>query len=68
VVTDAIIDETGKVRHPVVTEGFEPLMVYATLHTLRDWRFRPARLAGKPVAVYYTLTTRFDIEGPCRGA
>lgn len=56
---ELLIDEKGCARHPVILEGFRPLMVYTTLESMRDWKFRPAQLAGKPVPVYYRLTTTY---------
>lgn len=35
------------------------VFLFAALDTLRDWRFRPARLDGQPVAVYYNLMVNF---------
>jgi len=29
---------------------------------VRQWRFRPATLGGRPVPVYFQLTVRFTIQ------
>jgi TonB family protein len=60
VVVESIIDEEGKIRHARMKESpGGPVMSLAALESLRNWRFRPATLEGKPVKVYYTLTVNF---------
>jgi len=65
VVVETIIGEDGVPRHPLVltTGGGVPSMKYVALDSLREWRFEPARLEGKPVKVYYVLTVNFQIKG-----
>lgn len=58
-----IIDKHGVPREPAIVKscgvvGFDVAVMEAT----RAWRFRPARLYGEPVAVYYTLTVTFTLE------
>lgn len=62
---EAIIGEDGVPRHPLVlTMGHAvPAMKYMVLDSLREWRFEPARLEGKPVKVYYVLTVNFGYRG-----
>ena len=51
---EAIIGEDGVPRHPLVLTRYAvPAMKYVVLDSLREWRFEPARLDGKPVTVYY---------------
>ncbi len=62
VVIGSVIDEQGRPTKPVILEApGGPVAAYAALEALQGWRFRPASLAGKPVAVYYTLTVSFSI-------
>lgn len=58
---ETIIGEDGVPRHPLIlTQGHAvPAMKYVVLDSLREWRFEPARLEGKPVKVYYVLTVNF---------
>ncbi|MGH7337233.1 MAG: energy transducer TonB, partial [Myxococcota bacterium] len=35
------------------------VFVYASFEAMRTWRFEPAKLKGKPVKVYYSLTVNF---------
>lgn len=64
VVVSAVIGTDGTMSYPLVhsAEGGGPGMRYIALETLREWRFEPARLDGKPVPVYYSLTVNFDFR------
>jgi periplasmic protein TonB len=62
VVVRAVIDEQGMVRDVEVVKGLGLGLDQATLDAVRQWRFSPAALHGRPVAVYYHLTVRFTIE------
>jgi hypothetical protein len=62
VTVEAIIGEDGVPRHPrVLTIGGVPALKYVALDSLREWLFKPARLEGKPVKVYYVLTVNFGV-------
>ena len=37
-------------------------MIRLNLENLKNWRFEPARLDGRPVAVYYNLTLNFTLH------
>jgi protein TonB len=65
IVVETILGEDGVPRHPLVLTQGEgvPAMKYVALHSLREWRFEPARLEGKPVKVYYVLTVNFGYRG-----
>ena len=64
VIVETVIDERGVVGRPrILNPGkAHSLLVLAVLDSLRDWRFKPAKLAGKPVAVYYVLTTNMRVR------
>lgn len=56
----ATIDKEGRVTDLEVLRA-EPLgLTEAALAAVRRWRFRPATLEDRPVAVYYHLTVRFE--------
>jgi len=61
VIVASILDEQGQLHRPLVLSSPNPLLSLASLESLRTWRFKPAQCQGKPVKVYYTLTTRFTI-------
>lgn len=63
VVVKTVIDEQGNVTNPTV-EGSSSHqdLDQSALDTVSAWKFRPATLDGKPVAVHYTLTINFTLE------
>jgi hypothetical protein len=60
-VVETVIGFDGVPRLPLVLQmtGGGPAMEYVALEALRQWRFEPAKLDGKPVGVYYALTVNF---------
>lgn len=56
----ATIDEEGRVTDLSVLRGGPLGLTEAALAAVRRWRFRPATLENRPVAVYYHLTVRFE--------
>jgi outer membrane biosynthesis protein TonB len=51
VVLDFLVDETGRVRMPVLHAGNNELLARASAHALLDWRFDPPTRDGRPVIV-----------------
>lgn len=62
VVVRALLDEQGTVACARVLRGVERELDRATLATVKQWRFEPARLNGVPVPVVYNLTVTFGLE------
>ncbi|HVT57116.1 MAG TPA: energy transducer TonB [Thermoanaerobaculia bacterium] len=66
VLVEAILDDEGTVRNPVILRGLgagAPVILAASaLDAVCGWRFKPATLEGKPVKVYYTLTINFAVR------
>jgi protein TonB len=60
VVLQATIDREGRVTELEILLGAPLGMTEAALAAVRRWRFRPATLEDRPVAVYYHLTVRFE--------
>jgi len=61
VVAETIIGEDGVPHHVRVLQAEGgPAMKYEALEALRQWRFEPAKLEGRPVKVYYVLTVAFS--------
>jgi len=60
-IVEAVIDETGRVtavktlRKPLLIPPCRPFE-QAFLATIAKWRYKPATVDGKPVAVYLTVT------------
>lgn len=64
VVVQVIVDRKGVPHSPRIlqAEG-EPTFMVSTLAAMRDWRFEPARLNGKPVDVFYNMTVSYTRSG-----
>jgi len=61
VTIDLRIGEDGRLVSPTIHAGAaqNAIFLFAAMEGVRDWRFEPARLDGKPVPVYYSLTVNF---------
>jgi TonB family protein len=64
VIVEAIIDRQGRVENVRVLKGQPYGLSDSAVECVRQWRFRPATLKGKPVKVYYVLTINFGITNP----
>ncbi len=63
VMIEFVIDEQGTPRSPRILKSPSPRAALTALDALRQWRFAPATLAGKPVPVYFVLDMTFKREG-----
>ncbi|MEO6239554.1 MAG: TonB family protein, partial [Vicinamibacterales bacterium] len=48
-VVEIVIDELGRVINVTIRESVHPMFDADLVAHARDWRYRPATLAGKPV-------------------
>jgi len=60
VIIETIINVDGNVCDAAVLKGISTEADAAALAAVKQWRFRPATLNGKTVAVYFDLTVRFE--------
>jgi protein TonB len=58
VILEAVISENGNVEGVKVLAS-RGLLDQAAIDAVRQWRYRPATLNGKPVRVYFTVTVDF---------
>ncbi len=58
---DALIDATGRVTTMKVVSG-PSLLHQAAIEALRQWRYQPATLGGKPVPMHLTVTIQFRLQ------
>ena len=58
VLTEIVIDETGKVVDAKVIRSV-PLLDEAALNAVREWQFQPAAFNGKPIPIRMTVTVQF---------
>ncbi|MFA6958740.1 MAG: hypothetical protein WC538_22960 [Thermoanaerobaculia bacterium] len=55
-VLEVVVDETGSVRHAHMLTPVTPCMERVILSSVRQSRFRPAVMNGRPVAVVFNIT------------
>ncbi len=58
VILDATIGEDGKVRDLKVLDG-HPLLARAAVDAVKQWRYRPYMLNGKPITMQEQITVSF---------
>ena len=58
---DALIDANGRVTTMKVVSG-PTLLHQAAMDALRQWKYQPANLDGKPVAMHLTVTLQFRLQ------
>ena len=61
VLVDALIDTDGHVTTMKVVSG-PTLLHQAAMDALRQWRYQPATLDGKPVPMHLTVTIQFRLQ------
>lgn len=62
VILQTIIDTVGNVKDVRVLKGLPSGLTEAAVEAVTKWRFEPATLEGKPVAVYYLVTVSFSVQ------
>jgi protein TonB len=62
VIVEAVIDEQGRVTDVRILRGLPMGLDREAVAAVRQWRFTPATLQGKPVKVYFSLTVNFRIQ------
>src|SRR5216684_2436063 len=58
---DALIDANGRVTAMKVVSG-PTLLHQAAMDSLRQWKYQPASLDGKPVPMHLTVTLQFRLQ------
>jgi len=61
VTLDAFIDANGNVTELKVVSG-PPILRQAATDAVRHWKYDPARLNGRPVAIHLDVTVKFRFE------
>ena len=57
-----VVDETGEVLAAEVSKTSHDEFKEPALDAIRRWKFKPAKLEGKPVNVKVTIPVRFTAE------
>lgn len=58
---DALIDANGRVTTMKIVSG-PTLLHQAAMDALRQWKYQPATLDGKPVAMHLAVTIQFRLQ------
>jgi periplasmic protein TonB len=61
VILEATIGEDGRVREVRVLKSY-PLLDQAAIDAVRQWRYTPTLLNGRPVSVLMTVTVAFNLQ------
>ncbi len=61
VTVDALIDANGRVTTMKVVSG-PSLLQQAAMDALKQWKYQPATLDGKAVAMHLSVTIRFRLQ------
>jgi Gram-negative bacterial TonB protein C-terminal len=62
-ILEAIIDKTGKAREVrIIRDGTNPPQGSAYAEAIKQWRFRPGTLRGKPVDVTWECSVIIDVR------
>jgi TonB family protein len=61
VTLDALIDANGNVTDLKIVSG-PPILRQAAMDAVRQWKYDPARLNGRPVAIHLGVTVRFNFQ------
>lgn len=64
VVVKYFIDPTGRVRLPVVVSATETELGTAALTAMKQWRYDPPRIDGKPVIALERHSFSFNVSAP----
>jgi len=59
-VADALVGEDGNVHEVQVTSG-APLLAKAAAQAVKQWRYQPFQLNGKPVSIHNQITIQFKL-------
>ncbi len=61
VLVDALVDVNGRVSSMKIISG--PVLLHqAAMDALRQWKYQPATLDGKPVPMHLTVTLQFRLQ------
>ncbi len=62
VILQAIVDAMGNVSQVQVLKGLPLGLTDSAIETVKSWRYKPATMDGKPVAVYLNLLINFSLQ------
>jgi len=61
IVVQSVINAQGRLEHPYVAPGTDPVLALAAIDGIRDWRFVPAKRNDSPISVLFVLNVNFKL-------
>jgi len=61
VILEATVDQTGQVVNATILRSANPLLDKEALIAVKQWRYAPLLLNGKPEAFILTVTLSFNL-------
>ena len=58
------VDEEGNARNAVILKSDAEILNQATIDAAMNWKFKPAIMKGKPVAVWVSIPFKFKMDAP----
>lgn len=62
VILEAVISASGSVQEIRIIRSDHSLFAQSAINAVSQWTYRPAKLRGKPIAVYFQVTVMFKIR------
>ena len=62
VILQTIINKEGNITDVKILKGLPMGLADAAVSAVEQWKYEPATLNGKPVAVYFNLTVNFQLQ------
>ncbi len=62
VILQTIINKEGNITDVKILKGLPMGLAEAAVAAVEQWKYQPATLNGKPVAVYFNLTVNFQLQ------
>jgi protein TonB len=62
VTVEAVILQSGRIASVKVLESTNPIFNDAARRAILRWRYSPATVDGKPVAIYFTVVVDFKLK------
>ncbi len=62
IILEAVITRKGDVTNVRVLRSVEPLLEKEAIKAVKQWKYKPALKNGKPVSVYFTVTSIIHVR------
>jgi TonB family protein len=62
VILEAKVTREGIVENVKVIRGLHPILDQAAMKAVRQWRYKPATLNGKPMNAHFTISVKFKLK------